>query len=176
MAKVKRANVKKEYTVLDIDAAMDGKEKVVEQVQEEELETGTKSLSPFDFVKDIRTTKSGTLLDKEQDEKAFTNFMTLRILSMSPYDIDMCNILNQYQATIPKKAMYQTLISLIEKDSTFYKFISTTGMKAPEAVEFIAKYYKVPTSQAEEFVELMGEDWMHAMHDKVGGVVTKTKA
>jgi hypothetical protein len=160
---------KNDYEVLDIDAALNGKDKIVKQ-REDSIET-TSTVGLFDFVDDIRKYKKGTLLDKEQNVKSFDIFMTLRVLSMSERDIDLCNWFNQFQGFIPKKAMYEALMGLIPKDREFYKYINTRGKAPSELVECVATYYKIPTYQAQVYVDLMGEEWAEKIRHKFGGVI-----
>lgn len=153
-----RRKKNKEIRILNIDDAMMGKESIVEE-SIEHVETKRKSLSPFDFVKDIRWDKSGTLLDDEENEKAWNTFMVLRVLSMNDNDVDICNFFNQYQGVIPKKSMYLALLGLIAKDKSFYRYINTTAKSKNSNVEFVSRYYEIPEKQAQKYIEIMGDEW-----------------
>jgi len=171
MAKKKKNN----YKQLDIDAAFDGRDEFIEEKVDDVVETSSKSLTPFDFVKDIRVTKSGKLMDKEQDKKSWNTFMVLRALSMNTNDLFICNIFNQYQGTIPNESLYQALIDLIEEDKRFHKYISTSGTKKNEFVSCIAKHYEIPERQAKEYFEIMGEEWASKILDLYSSGVIKVK-
>lgn len=144
---------------LDIDAAMDGKEVVHEQEETKKVKTAEKSLSPFDFVKDIRQNKTGSLMDREQDEKSWSGFMVLRALSMKDDDVDVVNLINQYQNLIPPKAIYYVLCNLIESDKSFHPYIKTSGESFHAFVEDVARYYEISKKQAQVFIDVMGDEW-----------------
>lgn len=169
-----RQKKNKEINILDIDDAMMDKETIIENV-DQEIETKNKSLTPFDFVKDIRGSKNGDLLDDEENEKAWNTFMVLRVLSMNDNDVDVCNILNQYQGIIPKKAMYEALLGFIPSDRTFYRYVNTKGKSFNSCVEYVSRYYEIPQKEAQEFIEIMGEQWANDIKSLYNSDITSSR-
>lgn len=174
---MKKQKPKDKFVQLDIDAAMAGRDEFIQQEIEDEVFTtqSAKNVSLFDIVNDIRRTKNGKFLDTESGEKSFSSFMVLRALSMNSNDVALCNILNEYQGLIPKKAMYEALLGLIQKDRSFYKYInSNSETKFHCLVDKVAKYYEIPKSHAQEFIDIMGEEWAFDINDKFGGESSTT--
>jgi hypothetical protein len=74
-------------------------------------------------------------------------------------------MINEYQSFLPKKLVYKLLITLIEKDHGFYKYISNKNVKYSEYCPFVSKYYNIPMYQAAEYIQLMGNDWAKQIFD-----------
>ncbi|MFW6130264.1 MAG: hypothetical protein ACOC56_03695 [Atribacterota bacterium] len=151
-------NQKNEIKNLDIEAALENKEKIIEEKDEENY-TKEKSLSPFDFVNDIRKFKKGNLLDKDENLKSWNSFMILRVLSMNDKDIEIVNLINQHQNNLNPELIYYILTQLIPFDANFYKYISTKSKGYDDVIGYVSKYYKIPKKEAQEYLNLMGKRW-----------------
>lgn len=144
---------------LDIESALSNKIKFVTSEKDEEVYTKEKALSPFDFVKDIRKFKTNELLDKEENKKSWNTFMILRALSMNNNDVEIVNVVNQYQNLLTPEAIYFLLQELIPQNNNFYHYISTKAKDYNDVVTYISKYYEIPKKQAQEYLTLMGKRW-----------------
>jgi hypothetical protein len=133
------------------------------------LQKQKKDSSPFYVViEDIRFKKEGNLLDEDENLKAFNNYMALRFLSMDRDNIDIVNMLNQYQGVMDKKQMYEILVDVIPPKKTFIRYVSTKK-KESEYIPFICEYYQCSPKEAEEYVKIKGEDWAKDIVKQFGG-------
>lgn len=106
------------------------------------LQKQKKDASPFyKVIEDIRFKKVGNLLDEDENLKAFNNYMALRFLSMDRDNIDIVNMLNQYQGVLDKTQLYDILVDIIPPKKTFIKYISTKKSES-EYIPFICEYYQ----------------------------------
>jgi len=156
----------KQFTLLDIEAAFENKQKPVKEDVTIEKIVKKESISPFDFVKDIRITKHGDLLDTDENKKVWNTYLILKALSMSPDDISICNILNQYQSEIPKESMYTALIGLIKEDRTFYKYIKPNKKENNTNVDSVSRYYQISNREAQDYIDVMGTEWAKIINEK----------
>ena len=129
--------------------------------------------SPFyKIIDDIRFKKEGNLLDNDENLKAFTNFMALRFLSMDRDNIDIINGLNQFQGVIDKKSMYDILIDVIPPKSGYIRYVSNKkNSDDSEYVSAICEYYQCSPKEAEEYIDLKGEEWAKEVTKQLGGRV-----
>jgi hypothetical protein len=78
----------------------------------------------FDCLKDIITTKSGTLHTQEGFSKAWSNYMIIRYLSMDRRFKDIAVEMNKYSATLTSEQLYLFLVQMVPKSSkSFIKYI-----------------------------------------------------
>jgi hypothetical protein len=152
---------------LDIIAAMKGNEVFVEE-EKEEILTESKSLSPFDFINDIRKFKTGTLLDKEQNLSSFESFMIIKGLSMKLSDVPVLNFANKYSSVLDKKQMYMLLSCIIEKDSTFYRWIKTENGELNDYTDYVAKYFECSKNEAHDYIKILGDEFGKEIKNKFG--------
>lgn len=164
----KKSEKNKNLAQLDIIAAMHDRDVVVEK-KEEEVLTEKKTISIFDFIKDIRIFKQGNLLDEEQNLSSFLPYMILRGLSMKESELEFCNFLSRYSGVLDKREMYQLLIASIEKDPRgFYKWIKSEKEEKLEFITHVAKFYKCSEKEAQEYIQLMGDEWAVQIKEKFG--------
>lgn len=149
----------------DVEDALKGKESFVENDDEEEIKL--KKLGLFDFVNDIRKTKSGTLLDKEENISAWNSYMIIQALSMKLDDVEILNYFNKFTSTMSKKAMYESLLYWIAKDPKFYKWIGKESTPIDnETVESVSKYFECSTREAKDYIDVMGDEWAENIKNK----------
>jgi hypothetical protein len=146
------------YKQLNIEKALKGKEEVFETPDKLEDFFGFKKLSLFDFVNDIRKYKKGNLLEDESNINLFNSFMILKTLSMKEDDVFICNYINKYSSILTKEQVYKALLYLIEKDNSFYKFI-TNKEKEDVDIKNISNYYDCSEKEAKQYKELFGQKW-----------------
>lgn len=152
------------YRQLDISKALKNKDEFIEV--EVQSNNDTKKVSLFDFVNDIRKFKSGTLLDDTENLKEFNPFMVLKTLSMKEDDIILCNYLNKYQNTLNKEQFYQALLHLIDRDTSFYRFVSNKDVEN-QYLEHIISFFKCSTTEAKLYYDTFGKEWAEKIKDKM---------
>lgn len=165
---------KSEPKQLDIVAAFRGKDETLADDDDiQEQVQSTKKLTIFDFVTDIRKNKRMNLLDNEENLGIWNSYMILQALSMKEDDIPICNLINKYTGTLSKKQMYQLLGYVIPRDSGFHKWIKkSSNNNNSDDVNYISKYYECSLSEANDYISIMGEDWVQQIKSKFGGEVT----
>lgn len=135
------------------------------------IEKKKKDGSPFyKVIEDIRFNKNGNLLDDDENLKAFTNFMALRFLSMDRDNIELTNMLNQFQGVMDKKSMYELLVDMIPPKQGFIKYVSNKK-KEHEHIPFICEYYQCSPKEAAEYIDLKGEEWAKEIVKEYGGKI-----
>jgi hypothetical protein len=160
--------------VLDIDSALRGTTKIFKEKNITDVDLETDKILPHHFIKDIRQIKSYSMLDKEDAKKAWSSFIVLRMLSMNDNDVDTANLLNQYQDTMSPEELYYCLSNLIDYDSTYYEYISTkTSTSEHPAVKYVSRYYEIPKEQAQEYIDIMGDEWAENIQSQYENTIIK---
>ena len=77
-------------------------------------------MSIFDCLKDIIVTKSGTLHERMEFTKVWSNFMILRYLSMDNKYRHYATVLNKYSSTYTPVEMYKILTKVLPKQNSCY--------------------------------------------------------
>ncbi len=124
----------------------------------------------FDVLNDIKQSKKGTLLD-ENDDKSVSNFMLLKFLSMDhSVNLEISDILNQYQGILDKKQLYKLLVKVIPKQQSFDKFISNKTTYSAYAAP-VSSYFQVSKREAQSYIDSKGEEWAKEIQQKFGGKI-----
>ncbi len=90
-----------------------------------------KKLTIYDYLKDIYTTKSGTLCERDDFKSTFVPYIIIRFLSMRSDSVHVATIANQYQTTMNKEQMYKLLVKLVPySKNSFVRYL-----KAPKQEE-----------------------------------------
>lgn len=165
---VKKSKVS-ELKQLDILAAFRNEEIFVEVPVEEKIEKST--LTPWDFVNDIRKFKTGKMLDDDQNHSMFDKYMILRFLSMKTTDMFIVNFFNEYSSIMTKEQLYIALVHFIPKDNGFYKYIKGLKEEKGKYIEFVARYYECSEEEAFDYIQAMGDDWAKMIRDKFGDLI-----
>jgi hypothetical protein len=143
-------------------------------ISDEPIEEETKTSSdvnPFTFVNDIRKFKKGDLLDDEQNHPVFTNFFILKCLSMKLDDVFILNYFNEFAGVMTKEQLYIALIHFIPKDIAYYKYIKNVTEEKGEDIDFISRYYECSNKEAQEYLEIMGDEWAKQIKEKFGDLL-----
>lgn len=168
----------KNYQQTDIISAIRGKDKILED-DESDIVEKKKSLSPFDFAKDILFFKKGNLMDTEEGEKAFNPYMVLKILSMHDDihdDVILFSALfDKYQQVLNKKQLYMGLVSTISQRRIDFKPFIKQKNEKHEIAEHVANYFKCSIKQASEYINIMGQDWVNTFKAKFGDFIEEGK-
>jgi len=122
----------------------------------------------FDFLEDIKFHKKGNLLN-EQTKGKFDPFMILRFLSMNTDILWLVNIINHYQETMSKEQIYQFLVDIIPKHANRFKYIKKSKQEI-ENSEFVQEYYQISPKEANDYIEILGQDWADQIKTYFGGM------
>jgi len=121
----------------------------------------------FDVINDIKKTKKGNLLD--QEKTSVSNFMMLRFLSMdNSTNLQIVDVLNQYQGILDSKQLYKLLIDIIPKQNSYDKFISNKNTFSKHT-ERVSSYFEVSKREAQKYIDQKGEQWADEISQKFGG-------
>lgn len=123
----------------------------------------------FDIINDIKWHKKGNLLDNEDYEKAFNNFIVMRMLSQNPEVCEMVNLVNEYQQILTKKQLYKLLIDLVPKMKSFEGFTKSLNIEDDENIKYVSKYYECSLKEAREYIVVMGKEWASGIRNRFGG-------
>lgn len=123
----------------------------------------------FDVIRDIKTKKSGTLLDEKESDKSVSNYMLLKFISMGlSSNLEITDYLNQYQGILTKKQLYKLLCEMVPEDTTYDKYISNKKSKV-EGADEVAKYYGISTREATEYINDRGLEFAQEIIKRFGG-------
>jgi len=121
----------------------------------------------FDFIKDILYKKSGTLLDKSEEEHDFQPFMVQRWLSMhSNLNVKILNATTNklYKGIDDKPAWYKLFITTLPKAKykrfKYIKKVSSKKKKSDldDAITMIAQNKQISKREVKEYIEEYGLD------------------
>lgn len=124
----------------------------------------------WEILDDIRWYKTGKLLDNEEYVRKFSPYLVLRILSMDRANLEIVNLLNQYQgeSNVDGKMIYKMLVDLIPKSKSFTKYIKQEKNKS-DYLQLIMDYLKCSRREAEMYLEDRGDKWAKEIQQELGG-------
>lgn len=120
--------------------------------------TEDKKKTIFDHVKHIRQIQDPNYYNNlsEDDRKSFNHFMILRALSMDVDILETAAQLYQVFDRIPSPQFYQLLIAIVPKSYDYYPWVKSKKFKNnPELLKIISDVFKIPSYQANEYVNLL---------------------
>jgi hypothetical protein len=123
----------------------------------------------FDIINDIKWHKKGNLLDIEEYEKAFNNFIVMRMLAQNNDTCEMINMINEYQQTLSKKQLYKLLIELVPKAKTFDGFVKSVSREDDENIKYVSLFYECSLKEAREYINILGSTWAREIRNRFGG-------
>ena len=111
----------------------------------------------FDHLANITWKKTPWSNLNESSQKSFSPYLINRWLSMNPDLIEIVDMFQQYTiGPLSKKHVYQLYLDFLPKAKMFAKYIK--GKKVDkynkELVKIIGEHYKVPKTEAEEYVTI----------------------
>lgn len=159
---------KQEYSQLDIMAAFKGKDVIFEEKKEELITASKNKITMFDICKDILKFKTGNCLDTEDGKKAFVPFMILKILSMNAEICPMLNSIEPYAQVLTKEQLYELLLHLVPRDNRYHPYIKSKEEDIHQELKIIQKFFECSKREAQEYVEIMGDEWAKKFITKCG--------
>lgn len=133
---------------------------VIEEQEEEKYKAP--SISPFEFVEDIQYNKKGLVID-EWSEKQYNAYIVNKALSFGIDTVIQANEMNS-RPHLDKKLQYDFLINSIRRKKRYNKWIKA---EKQEAIDIIKQYYKYNTEKAYRTLELLSEDQLQTIKEKL---------
>jgi hypothetical protein len=131
-------------------------------------EASKKTLTIFDWLKEITYNKSPWNSFTEEDRESFNPYMIHRFLSMNPDYIDFVNTVQIVPYT-NKERVYNIYLYTIPKRDMWLKYIKSTKAKKQETLlKHVAVYYECSLSEAEEYVDILGNNGVFTILKKLG--------
>jgi hypothetical protein len=125
----------------------------------------------FDILNDIKLHKKGNLLDIPEYERAFDKFMIMRFLSMNDDICEIINYVNDFQDILSKKQLYKLLIEIVPVTRSYDAYIKSDKEEVQESATLVATYYECSIKEANEYIKLMGEDWVVVLKSRFGIII-----
>jgi hypothetical protein len=131
-------------------------------------EASKKTLTIFDWLKEITYNKSPWNSFTEEDKESFNPYMIHRFLSINPDYIDFVNTVQTVPYT-SKEKVYNIYLYTIPKRDMWLKYIKSTKAKKQETLlKHVAAYYECSLGEAEEYVDILGDKGTFTILRKLG--------
>jgi hypothetical protein len=121
-----------------------------------------KTVSPFDFLNTINSTKVDLMGDPD-NEKLYVPFVVNRSLSYFPDTVAIANEMNRYHH-IDSKLQYQFLINIVRKRKRFSKWVKP---EIENDIEMVKEYYGYSNDKARQVLPLLSTTQLTIIQDKV---------
>jgi len=121
----------------------------------DQLKKLNKTATIFDHLANITWKKTNWNTLDEASQKSFSPYLINRWLSMNPDLIEIVDMFQQYTiGPLSKKHVYQLYLDFLPKAKMFSKYIKGKKMNKynKDLVKIIANHYKIPKSEAEEYI------------------------
>jgi hypothetical protein len=125
----------------------------------------------FDIINDIKLHKKGDLLDSEEYENAFNNFMVMRFLAQNDDICEIVNMINEYQAVLSKKQLYKLLLLIVPRTKSFDGFTKGMNREDDENIKYVSLYFECSLKEAREYITILGSEWAQGIRNRFGGKV-----
>ena len=122
----------------------------------------------FNWLKEIILTKSDYNKFTAEQWGLWDNYMILMFLSMNPKYLDLIDEIQELK--LSKEKLYRVLVGLIPKNSrTFFPYIKSKTQKLnKEKLEYISNIYECSFQEANEYVNIMPNEWLEETLNKFG--------
>jgi len=117
-----------------------------------------KSISIFDFLKNLTVNKTPWESYTDAERKAFSPFMIQRWLSMNMDTIELVNFLQRHTLTeLSAREVYKLYLDVLPKGQLYFKYIkgSKSDKYTPELLALFSQYYQISKTEASEYVEML---------------------
>jgi len=120
------------------------------------------SLSPFDYLGSINTTKTDIMTD-DLDEKSYNAFMINRSLSYFNDTVLMANEMNQH-AHLDSRMQYDFYLEIVRKRKRFSKWTKEDKSKDIDAIK---EYYGYSKAKAYQVLSLINKDHLEKIYSAI---------
>ena len=122
----------------------------------------------FDWLNQITYDKQPWDSFTEEDKKSFEPYMIHRFLSMNPKYIEFVNLVQTFPYT-DKEKIYNIYLYMIPRKKMFLKYIkSSTKKRQEKLLGYIASYYECSLGEANEYVDILRENGVKDILNKMG--------
>lgn len=121
-----------------------------------------KTVSPFDFLNTINSTKVDLMGDPD-NEKLYVPFVVNRSLSYFPDTVAIANEMNRYHH-IDSKLQYQFLINIVRKRKRFSKWVKP---EIENDIEMVKEYYGYSNEKAQQALAILSPTQLQKLKEKV---------
>jgi len=121
-----------------------------------------------DYLNSINTTKI-SVINEDEDEKSYPNFIVNRCLSYFPDTVYYANLINKYNYLLDKKLQYDFYIYSIRKRKRFSPWIKN---EINENLEAVKEFYGYSNTKAYEAIKILSDKDLEYIKKKLykGGV------
>lgn len=128
-----------------------------------------KTLGLFDWVKEIIQVKSDYKKFTNEDWGSFDPYMIHLVLSMNPNYLELIDNIQELNK-ISKEKLYRIYSGLIPRNNrTYFPYIKSKTKKLNDKkLQFISDLYECSIDEANEYVNLMDDEWLDNILDKFG--------
>lgn len=121
-----------------------------------------KTVSPFDFLNTINSTKVD-LMNEPDNEKKYISFVINRSLSYFPDTVAIANEMNRYHH-VDNKLQYQFLLNIVRKRKRFSKWVKP---EIENDIEMVKEYYGYSNDKARQVLPLLSSCQLKYIKNKV---------
>jgi len=125
----------------------------------------------FDYLNAVTSGKDELT---EDDLKGYSPFMMNRYISMCEAYLPIVAQVNQY--ALENLEHYRFFKSVLPKRRQFFPYIKKNKTKNLERINAIKEYFEVGQKDAEAYYDILGEDNLKRLMEKMGGVVSKKRS
>jgi len=130
----------------------------------------------FDHLKNVTRWKIPFNENSPRDTTNYTQYMINRYLSMSPQTINVAVILNRMK-NIPDKVHHDYIMNVLPEGDKFFPYVKAKKEANAADLNLIMAYYKVGTTQAREYYQLLSSDQMKFIRSRFNtGVIKRGKS
>ena len=120
--------------------------------------TKPKSISLFDFLKNLTEKKVPWESYSETEKKAFSPFMVQRFLSMNIDTIELVNYLQKHTLTeLKPREVYKLYLDVLPKQRMYFKYVKgkTADKYNPDLLTLLSTHYLISKSEATEYLDIL---------------------
>jgi hypothetical protein len=125
----------------------------------------------FEILNDIKVYKKGNLLDISEYERAFDKFIIMKFLSMNDEICEIINYVNDFHDILSKKQLYKLLIEIVPITKSYDPYIKSDVEVIEDGAKKVAEYYECSLKDANEYIKIMGSDWLVLLNGKFGRTI-----
>jgi len=128
-----------------------------------------KTLTLFDWIKEIILNKSNYKSFTQDDWAAFNPYLIHQFLSMNPQYLELIDLIQEFH-NIEKEKLYRIYSNLIPKNNkTYYPYIKSKTLKLNEdKLKYICTLYECSYQEANEYIGITPPEYLDFILDKFG--------
>lgn len=113
---------------------------------------------PFDFVKEITSTKTLANQFSEGEWKLFSDFFISKSLSMNSKLLELVNYIQGLNIS-DKKQLYTIYCEFVPRDNKYYPYLKKSAIKEnTELIDILKGYYELSAREMKDALPLLDKD------------------